>query len=42
VAADETSFHLLDAAGEAAVEAVARRAGIQLIRVVAAEESRAS
>ena len=39
VSEDETSFHVLDAAGEAAVEAVARRAGIQLIRVVAAVES---
>ena len=29
----------MDAAGEEAVEAAARRAGIQLIRVVAAEES---
>ena len=42
VTADETSFHLLDAAGEAAVEAAAQRAGIQPIRVVAAEESVAS
>jgi hypothetical protein len=39
VSEDETSFHLLDAAGEAAVEAVARRAGIQVIRVVPAVES---
>jgi len=38
VAADETSFHLLDAADEAEVEAAAERAGIQPIRVVAAEE----
>jgi hypothetical protein len=38
VTADETSFHLVDAAGEAEVEAAARRAGIQLIRIVAAEE----
>jgi hypothetical protein len=39
VTVDETSFHLVDAAGEEAVEAAARRAGIKLIRVVAAEES---
>jgi hypothetical protein len=42
VTADETSFHLLDAPDEEAVEAAARRAGIQLIRVVAAEERVAS
>ena len=42
VTADETSFHLLDAPGEEAAEAAARRAGIQLIRVVAAEEHVAS
>jgi hypothetical protein len=39
VTADETSFHLLEAPGEEAVEVAARRAGIQLIRVVAAEET---
>jgi hypothetical protein len=38
VPADETSFHLLDAEGEAAVEAAAARAGIRPIRVVAADE----
>jgi hypothetical protein len=38
VTADETSFHLLDADCEAAVEIAAERAGIQLIRVLPAEE----
>lgn len=42
VTVDETSFHLLDAENESVVEAVARRAGIQPIRVVAAEERAAS
>jgi ABC-type sugar transport system substrate-binding protein len=38
VSEDETSFHVLEAAGKAAVEAAARRAGLQLIRVVPAVE----
>lgn len=41
VAEDETSFHLLDAADEAAVAAAAGRAGIQPVRIVVAEESAA-
>ncbi|HEY7018667.1 MAG TPA: hypothetical protein VH297_09410 [Gaiellaceae bacterium] len=39
VSEDETSFHVVDAPGEEAVEAAARRAGIQLIRVVPAVET---
>jgi hypothetical protein len=35
---EETSFHLLDAAREDAVEAAALRAGLALIRVVPADE----
>jgi hypothetical protein len=39
VTEDETSFHVLDAPCEAAVDAAALRAGIQLIRVVSMIES---
>ena len=35
---DETSFHLLEAVGADAVEEAANRAGIDPLRIVAAEE----
>jgi len=38
VATDETSFHVLESASAAAVTAAAARAGIDVIRVVAARE----